>query len=252
MLKPCQSFSACAALVWAVSATGLPASDLDARIVTAAKNSYVFKTVLKNDKILVTSTNGRVVLAGAVPNSYHRTLAEDTVAGLPGVTDVRNQLQVAGEPSMDSPDGKLRAKIQAALLFHRNVSAARTRVFVKDGVVRLRGEADSVAQKSLTTEYVKDVEGVTQVINQMTVAKHPSPKQREIKQKIDDASITAQLKMALLLNRGTSALNTKVVTDGGIVTLTGKARSGAERELCGKIANDLDGVREVRNQMTVE
>ena len=43
-------------------------------------------------------------------------------------------------------------------------------------------------------------------------------------EKIDDASITAQVKMALLLHRSTSALQTTVKTKRGVVTLGGKAK----------------------------
>ena len=250
MSSPFQTFLRGAALACVATAPGLQASDLDARIVTTARNTYVFKTHLKNDKIGVSSTNGIVTLSGTVSNDYHRSLAEDTVGGLPGVKEVRNQLQTLGEPGPDTPDGKLRAKIQASLLFHRNVSASRTKVLVKDGVVRLRGEADGEAQRKLTTEYVKDVEGVDNVINEMTLAK-PGHKEMKLRRKIDDASITAQLKMALLFNRGTSALSTKIETHGGVVTLTGSAKTLAERDLCTRIANNMDGVQGVRNQMTV-
>ena len=54
------------------------------------------------------------------------------------------------------------------LLFHQNVSAM-TEVSTKDGIVTLQGEATSQAQKDLTTEYAKDVEGVKNVKNEMTV-----------------------------------------------------------------------------------
>jgi len=245
-----QNPSTRAVVILVAAAAGLQASEQDARIVAAAKNSYVFKTQLRGEKIGVVSQQGVVTLSGKVGTDNHRTLAEDTVAGLPGVKEVRNELQVVGEPGLDTPDGKLRAKVQSALFFHRHVSATRTKVTAKDGVITLRGEAESPAQKALTGEYVKDIAGVTQVINEMTVAKHP--RKAELKRKIDDASITAQLKAALLLNGGTSALNTKVVTTGGTVTLTGKAKTRAERELCSKIANNIDGVRAVRNQMTIE
>jgi len=51
------------------------------------------------------------------------------------------------------------------------VSAGKTEVDVKDGIVTLQGEATSQAQKDLTTEYAKDVEGVKEVKNEMTVTK---------------------------------------------------------------------------------
>jgi len=40
---------------------------------------------------------------------------------------------------------------------------------------------------------------------------------------VDDASITAQVKMTLLYHRSTSALNTSVTTKKGVVILGGKA-----------------------------
>ena len=46
-----------------------------------------------------------------------------------------------------------------------------TEVNTKDGIVTLKGDADNQAQKDLTTEYAKDVEGVKDVKNEMTVSK---------------------------------------------------------------------------------
>ena len=54
-------------------------------------------------------------------------------------------------------------KVKSALLFHRNVSATATEVELKDGIVTLKGEATSEAQKELTTEYAKDVDDVKSV-----------------------------------------------------------------------------------------
>ncbi len=50
------------------------------------------------------------------------------------------------------------------------MSVATTAVDVKDGIVTLRGEASSQAQKDLTTEYAKDIEGVKGVNNLMIVS----------------------------------------------------------------------------------
>ncbi|MFH0871531.1 MAG: BON domain-containing protein [bacterium] len=115
----------------------------------------------------------------------------------------------------------------------------------------LRGDAASQAQKELTTEYAKDVEGVKDVNNEMTVTK-TSKKTRTVGEKIDDASITAQVKMTLLYHRSTSAINTKVETRLGVVTLYGKARNAAESSLATKLANDVMGVKSVKNRMTIE
>ena len=71
-------------------------------------------------------------------------------------------------------------------------------------------------------------------------------------EKIDDASITAQVKMTLLYHRSTSALNTTVTTKKGVVTLGGKAKNAAEKDLATKLVNDVNGVKSVNNRMTIE
>jgi hyperosmotically inducible protein len=85
----------------------------------------------------------------------------------------------------------------------------------------------------------------------MTVTK-TSKKTRTVGEKIDDASITAQVKMTLLYHRSTSALKTSVTTKKGVVTLGGKAKNAAEKDLATKFSNDVNGVKSVKNRMTIE
>ena len=227
------------------------ASTMDDRIESTARDSYVFKTYLKADDIKIQSRDGVVTLTGIVAEEYHKSLAQETVAGLPGVETVDNRLEVKGAPPTANSDEWLRDKVKVTLLFHRSVSSFTTEVNVKDGIVTLQGEATSQAQKDLTTEYAKDVEGVKDVNNEMTVTE-TSKKTQTVGEKIDDASITAQVKMTLLYHRSTSALNTKVETKRGVVTLSGKASNTAELDLATKLANDVNGVKGVKNRMAIE
>jgi osmotically-inducible protein OsmY len=71
-------------------------------------------------------------------------------------------------------------------------------------------------------------------------------------EKIDDASITGQVKVALLFHRSTSAISTTVATKGGVVTVGGKAKNAAEKDLVTKLVEDVKGVKSVKNQMTTE
>jgi osmotically-inducible protein OsmY len=226
------------------------ASKMDNSIESSAKNSYVFRTYLKGDDIKVQSDDGAVTLTGTVSEESHKSLAEETVADLPGVKSVDNMLKVKGESPAKMSDAWITSKVKAMFLFHRNVSAM-TEVDTKQGIVTLQGKAANEAQKELTTEYAKDVEGVKGVNNEMTVGKITN-KKRTVGEKIDDASITAQVKTTLLYHRSTSALNTSVKTKRGVVTLSGKAKSGAEKNLATKFANDVNGVKSVNNQMTIE
>jgi osmotically-inducible protein OsmY len=240
--------------VVALLAISMPvyASKVDDRIESSAKKSYVFKTYLKGDDIKIQSKDGVVTLTGSVSEESHKSLAQETVADLPGVKSVDNRLEVKGERPAENSDTWVLMKVKTALLFHRNVSGFKTEINVKDGIVTLRGEATSLAQKDLTTEYAKDVEGVKDVKNEMTVAKTSVKRDKTVGEKVDDASITAQVKMTLLSHRSTSAFNTKVKTKNGVVTLSGKAKNAAEKELATKFVNDVKGVKSVKNRMTIE
>lgn len=255
------------------------ASDLDNRIETSAKESHVFKTFLKDGDVKVQSKDGVVTLTGTVTEESHKALAGETVANIAGVKSVDNKLELKGERPEEMSDTWIMMKVKSTLLYHRSVSGLKTEVDVKDGIVTLQGEADNQAQIDLTTEYARDIEGVKNVINKMTVAKaskkdddkkdekaaakdaRKDGKQsdkvaakddRTFGDKIDDASITALVKTTLATHRSTSALRTKVETKDGVVTLSGKANNAAELYLATKLAKDVNGVQDVNNQMTVD
>ncbi|MFI5296308.1 MAG: BON domain-containing protein [Thermodesulfovibrionales bacterium] len=239
--------------VAALSVAGVPAhaTQMDDRIQASAEKSYVFKTYLKGDDIKIQSKDGVVSLTGTVSEESHKSLAQETVAELPGVKSVDNRLEVKGDYPAEKSDAWLSAKVKATLLLHQNVSA-KTEVSTKDGIVTLQGDATSLAEKDLTTEYARDVEGVKDVRNEMTVSDTSGKTSRTVIEQIDDASITAQVKMALLFHRSTSALYTSVRTMHGVVTLSGKARNAAEKDLAAKLVKDIKGVKNVENQMTIE
>jgi hyperosmotically inducible protein len=242
-----------AAAVSTILITSLPlrAADTDSRIESSAAKSYVFKTYLKDDSIKTDSKDGVVTLTGTVAEASHKSMAEDTVASLPGVKSVDNQLVVSGEQPVEHSDTWIKMKVQTALLFHRNVSVTGTTVYVKDGIVTLQGEASSMAQKELTTEYTKDVDNVKEVKNDMTIAATPAAPDATIGDKIDDASITAEVKSSLMSHSSTSAIHTGVTTADGVVTLTGIAKNDAEKDLVTKLATDINGVTSVINNMTI-
>jgi osmotically-inducible protein OsmY len=221
----------------------------DSRIESSAKKSHVFMTYLKADDITIQSRDGAVTLTGTVSEESHKSLAQETVASLPGVKSVDNRLEVKGQRPIENSDAWITVKVKTMILFHRNVSTM-TEVNTTNGIVTLQGKANSQAQKDLATEYAKDIEGVKDVKNEMTIAK-TSKKTQTAGRKIDDASITALVKMTLLYHRSTSALNTSVTTKNGVVTLSGKASNAAEKDLATKFANDVHGVKSVKNLMTI-
>jgi hyperosmotically inducible protein len=182
-----------------VSSPLLHAASLDRRIESAATQSYNFKTTLQEDSIDVDSKNGEVTLSGTVADASHKSLAEFTVESLPGVTAVHNKLIITTEEPEEYSDAWIGMKVKASLLFHRDVSGSGTSVDVAEGVVVLSGEASSLAQKELATAYAEDIDHVKSVVNHMTIEYAPESGP-SIGDKIDNASITAQVKFALLFH----------------------------------------------------
>ncbi|MFA6289215.1 MAG: BON domain-containing protein [Opitutaceae bacterium] len=224
-------------------------SETDRKIEDAAEASYNYKTVL-DGHVKVKAADGIVTLTGTVQDKDDKALAADTVENLPGVKIVNNEIVVKSDYSEKS-DAWMAFKIRSRLLVKANVSATSTTVAVQDGVVTLTGTADSVAQKTLTEVYAKDIDGVKSVKNDIVVKDLPAGGQR-IGEKIDDASITTQVKYALLSHKATSAVKTKVTTTDGVVVVTGEAASDAEVSLVSKLAQDVRGVVSVTNNMTVK
>lgn len=236
------------------------ASNTDDRIESTAKKSYVFKTFLKDDDIAIQSKDGAVTMTGTVSEESHSALAKETLASMPGVKSVDNQLVIKGEAPAQYSDMWLITKVKTSLLFHRNVSAIATEVSADKGIVTLRGEADSPAQRDLTAEYAKDIDGVESVVNEMTVVNDATKKaEKSIGEKIDaagemidDVSITAMVKIALLYHRSTSSLTVTVETKDGVVTLGGTTSNAAQKDLTTKLVSDVHGVEKVINNITVE
>jgi len=233
-------------------ATPSYSSEMDNRIVSSAKESYVFKTYLKGDDIKIDSKDGVVTLTGTVAQESHKLLAVETVAGLPGVKSVFDNMEVKEKPPTGNSDSRIKDRVKATLLFHRSTGDSPIEVSVKDGIVTLTGIASSNAKRELATEYTQDIDGVKDVKNEMTSKQEDESTISKVSEYVDDASITAQVKTSLLYHRSTSGLRTKVSTDKGVVTLTGIAKNSAEKTLAALYANDIRGVKYVINRMTIE
>jgi len=181
------------------------------------------------------------------------------------------------------PDAWITTKVKAALATHKNVSAVRTNVDTKGGIVTLRGEVNTPAEKELAGRYAKEVEGVRQVDNRLIVKGERSAGETEgagdrmldriggdrrkddrepsgsgiegagdrALENVGNASLTGRVKAALAGQPETSAFRTDVDSDRGSVTLMGTAKSNAERDLAEKVVRGVKGVKDVDNQIEV-
>lgn len=239
-----------ALLLIASSPLALIASpETDRKIEDAAKASYNYRTVL-DDRVTAKSSDGVVTLTGTVQDKDDKALAADTVENLPGVARVRNEIEVKPVHAEKS-DAWMALKIRGRLLVKGHVSATTTDVAVKDGVALLTGTAENSAQRELTEVYAGEIDGVKSVKNEITIKETPAAG-RTAGDTMDDASITSQVKYALLTHKSTSALQTKVTTTDGVIVISGEASSDAEKSLVTKLAQDVRGTKSVTNNMTVK
>ena len=74
---------------------------------------------------------------------------------------------------------------------------------------------------------------------------------RAVSATMDDASITAQVKTALLNDTQVNATKIDVSTTNGVVNLSGTVRSKAEQDRAVQLARQVNGVKDVRANLTV-
>ncbi len=106
-------------------------------------------------------------------------------------------------------------------------------------VVLVTGEAPTEAMRDKIINIVRNIEKVTSVHNEMTIAAPSSFMSRS-----SDSVITSKVKTKLIADKTASALNTKVVTEKGVVYLMGMlAREKADAAT--EIARTTGGVQKV-------
>ena len=74
----------------------------------------------------------------------------------------------------------------------------------------------------------------------------------EAEQAIDDAAVTASVKGKYLVDDTLKGLQISVDTNQGVVTLTGSVQNEAAKALATQIAQGVEGVVRVDNQLTIQ
>ena len=240
------------------------ASETDENLEATVRGAYVFRTLLAEEGIAMEVSNGMVTLRGSVGIPLQRELAEEAVAALPGVKGIDNQILVK-PAAPEAADALLALKVKTILGLHRSGRTHAARLEVMGGAVVLKGEVEDEAQRVLAAESAADVEGVSEVRNELTVSSARAadaaaakanngrgPGAAEAAGEVDDPSVAAQVRMALRAHRSTGSLKPGVEAKEGVVTLTGHVGSAAERDRVSRLCGDIHGVRKVENKMTPE
>jgi hyperosmotically inducible protein len=68
---------------------------------------------------------------------------------------------------------------------------------------------------------------------------------------VDDAALSSRIQAALSADSELKAANIEVKSDGGVVTLTGRAEHANVKSKASRITLAVNGVKEVRNELVV-
>lgn len=157
--------------------------------------------------------------------------------------------------SANASDARLEAQISTTYALSPHLQGGDITVSVQEGTATLTGAVPEDINKELAEQFARNVEGVTEVDNQLVIDAdyvRPDAETRSFGDRITDATITAAVKSKLMWTRYAEGLATEVSTESGKVTLEGTAESEAARDLAGRLAADTRGVESVDNRLEVK
>jgi hyperosmotically inducible protein len=117
------------------------------------------------------------------------------------------------------------------------------------GTVQLSGFVDTYAQKYNAASIARNVQGVRDVDNNITVK---SDRDRRNGEYVDDKSLTASVNSALGSNPEYKFKEVNVTTFNGTVQLSGFVNTADQKTRAGEIAAHVEGVQNVANNITVK
>jgi osmotically-inducible protein OsmY len=142
-------------------------------------------------------------------------------------------------------------KVKSNLAADSETSAMRISVETNGGVVTLSGTVPTAAEKSKAEQLAKNTEGVTRVVNNITV--DPSAGAANTGERagdaMSDATILAKIKSQLLAE---GIVGTNVDVTHGEVVIKGEVENTQEKTTAENIARKTEGVKNVKNELTIK
>lgn len=199
----------------------------------------------KITKTLMAVMVGSALLSGSA-------LAEESVS-----QKTQNAADSAGskiDSSMKKVDGfmddsAITAKAKAALVDDETIKSTDISVETQKGVVTLSGFVASQDQAEKAVALVKKVEGVQSVSDKLHVK---DSKKASVSGYAGDAATTSEIKAKLLADDIVPSRKIKVETTNGVVQLSGTVEKEAQSERAESIAKAIEGVKSVKNDLTVK
>lgn len=138
-------------------------------------------------------------------------------------------------------DSGITAAVDAALIQEKGVSPNDVDVATSQGIVTLSGSVNDLLAKDRAVRIAESIRGVLGVVDQTTVTPVSRP----------DEDIRKDILAVLMRDPATESYQVSVSVQGAVVTLTGTVGSHAESQLAGRIAKEVNGVKEVLNGIMI-
>lgn len=185
-----------------------------------------------------------LALAGGAQADLSRTEGMATEEGSEALQEQTDAMSNAWR------DGKL----ETVFLLNRHLNNFAIDTEVMGDRVLLSGKVESQVDKELAEELALGVEGIKEVDNRLEVVAPEEARaagDRSFAQDIDDATLVAEVKIKLLAHEELSGLAIDVDALDATVILSGQVESGGKKQLAGEVVQNINGVNEVENNLTV-
>jgi len=232
---------------------------IEARQESQIWTTYALSPYLRANDLKVSVHEGKATLTGNVAEDVSKDLARQIALGVDGIKTVDNKIEVV--PNYKAPaksadrtygemidDASITSEVKSKLAWSRYADALTANVDTTRGKVKLSGTAHSAEARELAGKLAGNTRGVHSVDNQLTVVAAKPGAQAEGTD-IADGWITTKVKSTFMYSSNVNGSDIAVSTNGGIVTLTGKMDSGAERALAIELARNVRGVKSVDSNL---
>lgn len=148
----------------------------------------------------------------------------------------------------DIDDSVITSGVKSALLADADIKSFDFKVETRKGEVLLSGFVDNQSQLDRATAATRAVAGVRGIQNNVILKGAPTT----VGKKVDAGIITSKVKAALLGDPSIKSFDIAVVTRDDEVLLTGFVDNLTQAERAMEVARRIEGVRLVRNEMSIK
>lgn len=215
----------------------------DAQIRDDVLRELRWDTRVKETDVGIEVDSGIVTLTGNVDSWPARLAAQEAAHRVAGVRDVANDVHVKLPTSSERTDTDIARDVRTALELDVLVPDDRITTTVTDGTVMLEGSVDYWTQHDDAARAVRNLPGVREIRNQLTVEPRSA--------KLAPETIRSAIDSALERHVAHAKSHVEIAIDGGKVILSGSVPSWPEHDAVLGAVRGTRGVQKVDDNLSI-